>query len=145
MQVVGSAEPKSAHDKMDDIWPHSIRYGKEAGTIGLIYIVSLSYCAASPIILPVALIYFITSWIFWRYSVLYVWERCYESGGRMWDTFFNQMMWCLFILQLFTGMLCSLLLPSSPRARANRRPCCSALVLKEVGELSMVHWKVSIF
>lgn len=88
---------------MDKIWPQSIRYGKEVGTIGLIYIVTLSYCAASPMILPVALVFFVTSWVFWRYSVLYLYERCYESGGRMWDTFFNQMMWCLFILELFTG------------------------------------------
>jgi hypothetical protein len=88
---------------MDVIWPHSIRYGKEVGGSSLIFIVALSYSAASPIILPVALVYFITSWVFWRYTVLYVWERCYESGGRMFDTIFSQITSCLFILEFFTG------------------------------------------
>lgn len=34
---------------------------------------------------------------------MYVSERCFESGGRIWDLVFNQICWCLFILEFFTG------------------------------------------
>lgn len=47
----------------------------------------------------------------WRYTMLYVTERCYESGGRVWDQVFNNVCWCLFICIFFTGtpslFLCS--------------------------------------
>lgn len=69
----------------------------------LIYIIALAYAATSPIILPFALIYFINSWIFWRYNILYVSERCFESGGRVWDQVFKQVCLCMFIFEFFTG------------------------------------------
>ena len=69
----------------------------------LIYIIALAYAATSPIILPFALIYFIFSWIMWRYNILYVSERCFESGGQIWDTVFKQVCCCMFIFEFFTG------------------------------------------
>ena len=39
----------------------------------------------------------------WRYTILYVTERCYESGGRVWDQVFQNVCWCLFICIFFTG------------------------------------------
>ena len=47
----------------------------------------------------------VQSWIFWRYNILYVSERCFESGGRMWDNIFKQICACLFIFEFFTGKL----------------------------------------
>ena len=41
--------------------------------------------------------------VLWRYTVLYMTERCYESGGRVWDQVFNNVCWCLFICIFFTG------------------------------------------
>ena len=95
--------PKSDRDKVAAIWPHSIRYGREVGNIMLIFIIGLAYAAVSPIILPFTLIYFIFCWVFWRYNILYVSERCFESGGRMWDQIFRQICACLFIFEFFTG------------------------------------------
>lgn len=95
--------PKSDRDKVAALWPHSIRYGREIGVMMLIYIIALAYAATSPIILPFALIYFIFSWIMWRYNILYVSERCFESGGQIWDTVFKQVCCCMFIFEFFTG------------------------------------------
>ena len=39
----------------------------------------------------------------WRYTILYMTERCYESGGRVWDQVFQNVCWCLFICIFFTG------------------------------------------
>lgn len=41
--------------------------------------------------------------MFWRYNILYVSERCFESGGRIWDHIFDEVCWCLWILSTFTG------------------------------------------
>ena len=41
--------------------------------------------------------------VMWRYTILYMTERCYESGGLLWDQVFNHVCWCLFIFEFFTG------------------------------------------
>ena len=30
---------------------------------------------------------------FWRYNMMYISERCYESGGTLWDLVFDQICW----------------------------------------------------
>jgi hypothetical protein len=32
--------------------------------------------------------------IFWRYNMMYISERCYESGGTIWDHVFDEICWC---------------------------------------------------
>ena len=95
--------PKSDLQEVEALSPHSIRYGREIGAILLIYLEAMAYAATSPIILPFTLIYFSAAWVHWRYNILYVSERCYESGGRAWDMTFKCMLWILFIFELFTG------------------------------------------
>ncbi len=56
------AEPVHERQHMAAVWPHSVRYGREVGTTMLIFIMGLAYSATSPIILPFALVYFITTW-----------------------------------------------------------------------------------
>ena len=34
---------------------------------------------------------------------LYVLQRSWESGGRLFDAFFIQVLWCLFLMVLFVG------------------------------------------
>ena len=101
------AEPKSEYARIASLAPKSIRYGREVGTIMLVFIITLAFAPTSPIILPFAFLYFLGAWVYWRYSVLYISERCYESGGRIWDSVFTNVVWCLFIMELFTGTPCS--------------------------------------
>ncbi|EIE23620.1 hypothetical protein COCSUDRAFT_63147 [Coccomyxa subellipsoidea C-169] len=103
LQCCGCCRPRNEKEK---VWRNSslsIGYGREIGGIMLIYIMALSYAACSPIILPFALCYFLTAWVMWRYTILYMTERCYESGGLLWDQVFNHVCWCLFIFEFFTG------------------------------------------
>lgn len=88
---------------LDKLWPHSARGSKEIAFMILIFVIGLAYAAVSPIILPVALLYFCLSWSFWRYAVLYFFERCYESGGRLFEKVFSQVVFCLFIFEAFTA------------------------------------------
>ena len=101
----GCAEPKSDYERMASLAPRSIRYGREVGMIMLVFVITLAYAPASPIIVPFAWFYFLVAWVYWRYNVLYISERGYESGGRIWDAVFTNVMWCLFILEFFTGAL----------------------------------------
>ena len=48
-------------------------------------------------------IYFFGAWTYWRYHILYISERAFESGGRVWDNVFVYVCVCLFIMELFTG------------------------------------------
>lgn len=36
-------------------------------------------------------------------AVLYYFERCYESGGRLFERIFSQLVFTLFIFEAFTG------------------------------------------
>ncbi|CAK0787362.1 hypothetical protein CVIRNUC_010582 [Coccomyxa viridis] len=97
--------PVGERAKMEAWFPHfNIRMGCELGrTCMLIYMVALANAASSPIILPFALWWFIIAWIFWRYGILYVFERSTESGGMVWHQIFDKVNWCLFIFGIFTG------------------------------------------
>lgn len=66
-----------------DLKPRSTRYGRELGLTMLVFLIGFTYCVQSPIIAPVTLSYFAGMWIVWRYHVLYVYVRSYESGGEM--------------------------------------------------------------
>ena len=78
---------------MDALWPHSIRYGKETGAALLIFVVALSYAPLSPPVPAVAACYFLVSWLWWRFSALYVFERAYESGGRLFPHVVRAVLW----------------------------------------------------
>lgn len=43
--------------------------------------VGLAYGVTAPLIAPIALVFFFTAYITWRYCSLYIYERSYESGG----------------------------------------------------------------
>jgi len=83
--------------------PTSIRFGREFGVVMLTFLIALAYSVIAPIILPFALVFFMLSWLTWRYQVLYVFVRKYESGGTMWPFFFNRMLFCLWLFQVFTS------------------------------------------
>ena len=78
---------------MDALWPHTIRYGKEIGAALLIFVVALSYAPLSPPVPAVAACYFLVSWLWWRFSALYVFERAYESGGRLFPHVVRAVLW----------------------------------------------------
>ena len=48
------------------------------------FMFGMAFAVVTPIMLPVALAYFFTAYLAWRYCVLYIFERNFESGGLMW-------------------------------------------------------------
>ncbi|GLC55507.1 hypothetical protein PLESTB_000995000 [Pleodorina starrii] len=64
--------------------PVSPRYGYEVGMLLLVFLIGASFAVVAPLLLPAALAVFAAAWLFWRYALLYVYVRQYESGGTMW-------------------------------------------------------------
>lgn len=86
------------------LWgPRSVRYGREYGSLLLMFLISIAYSVVSPIILPITLAYFMLAWLVWRYQMLYVFVRKYESGGRMWPLMVTRLVFILWIFQMFTS------------------------------------------
>ncbi|EFJ50262.1 hypothetical protein VOLCADRAFT_89203 [Volvox carteri f. nagariensis] len=65
--------------------------------------VGLAYVVTAPLIAPIALLFFITAYITWRYAIVYIFERQYESGGQMFPVVFSHMTGYLLVGELFTG------------------------------------------
>ena len=61
----------------------SFRGGRHFGAFFAVFIPGLCYSVINPVILPLCLCYFVTAWIAWKYCILYFYERCNESGGKM--------------------------------------------------------------
>jgi hypothetical protein len=43
-------------------------------------LVGLAYVVTAPLLAPIVLLFFLTSYVTWRYAVTYIYERSYESG-----------------------------------------------------------------
>eukprot|EP00210_Caulerpa_lentillifera_P005734 g5482.t1 len=86
------------------LWaPRSVRYGREYGNLLFIFLISIAYSVIAPIILPITLVYFMLAWLIWRYQMLYVFVRKYESGGCMWPSMVTRLVFILWIFQAFTS------------------------------------------
>ena len=88
---------------MDALGPRSPRYGKEVGAVLLVYVVCFAYAAVSPIISAIAFGFFALAWLWWRFALLYVFERAYESGGLHWQQVHAGVIWALALSVFFTG------------------------------------------
>ena len=85
--------------------PASIRYGREIGVMMLVLVVAWAYCLVSPILIVVAAIYFMSSWVVWRWQVIYVYVRCYEGGGDIWRSLVACIMCSMLIFVFFMSCL----------------------------------------
>jgi Calcium-dependent channel, 7TM region, putative phosphate len=93
----------TARDAAAFMAPASIRYGRELGVIMLVFITGWAYAVVSPLVVVVSAIYFMSSWIVWRWQVVYVYVRCYEGGGSLWRSIVNCIMLCLYTCVFFTS------------------------------------------
>ena len=81
--------------------PASIRYGREVGVMMLVFIVGWAYSLVSPLVVVIAAIYFMSSWVVWRWQIIYVYVRCYEGGGEIWRSIVACLMFSMLIFAFF--------------------------------------------
>jgi hypothetical protein len=97
---------KTARDKALEAPVRNCRYGRDIGIPVLMnFVMVLAYAVVSPLILPFGLIYFIFLWAVWRYQMLYVYQRQYESGGQFWPLVAHKVVGCLLLCVLFTAVV----------------------------------------
>lgn len=98
--------PKTARDRALTLPMRNCRYGRDVGIpLMMNYVMVLAYAVISPLILPFGLLYFILLWPVWRYQMLYVYQRQYESGGQFWPFVAHKVVGCNLIMVLFTGVV----------------------------------------
>ena len=83
--------------------PRGIRMGREVGVFLMVTMLGLTFSLTAPVMAPACVLFFVGNFVVWRYHVLYVYERGYESNGSMWYTAAELIVWCLLIAQSFTS------------------------------------------
>ncbi|KAJ9506276.1 hypothetical protein QJQ45_014057, partial [Haematococcus lacustris] len=83
--------------------PTSVRVGVEWGQTSLVFLVVMAYSVVAPLVSLLGLAFFVMGWVSWRYSLLYIFIRQYESGGLMWPWFVKRMLVIFAIFGLFTS------------------------------------------
>jgi hypothetical protein len=73
-----------------------IEYGTILPDSLYVLCITLLYWVITPIILPIATIFFGATMLAWKYQFLYVIQRQYESGGKYWYGLYNYSMLGLF-------------------------------------------------
>lgn len=97
---------ETPRDKAFEAPVRNCRYGRDIGIPVLMnFVMVLAYAVVSPLILPFGLLYFAFLWAVWRYQVLYVYQRQYESGGEFWPLVAHKVVGCAFICVLFTAVV----------------------------------------
>jgi len=86
-------------------------YGKFVANDNIVVLLGLAFCVICPIIAPVALVYFTTSYIVRKYNLVYVFRQPYQAGAMAWTRIFYQICTGLLIFHLI--MICLLALKKS--------------------------------
>jgi hypothetical protein len=63
-----------------------IDYGYEIPDNLMAVLLGLTFCVISPLIAPVALLFFIVNNIVGRYQLVYVYAERFQSGGKVWSS-----------------------------------------------------------
>ena len=83
--------------------PRQMRAGREGGLFSVIILLGLTFAVIAPLIAAVCAFFFLTNFIIWRYHLLYVYERGYESNGTVFYSCAELIMWSLVIAQTFVS------------------------------------------
>ncbi|CAN0324336.1 unnamed protein product [Pylaiella littoralis] len=80
--------------------PAELLYGWVYPTLLLVLVVCFVYAVISPFIMPAGAIFFATSYLVYKYQVLYVYVPKYESGGVFWFSVYPRVLTGLALAQL---------------------------------------------
>jgi hypothetical protein len=76
-----------------DVWaPGPLQYGTQVPNALLVALLGMVYAPIAPILLPFAALFFVIGAPVWRYQVLFVYTRVYESNGAWWPHIANRLL-----------------------------------------------------
>ena len=93
------------HDRTVKYSPRSVRAGREVGVFVMVMLIGLVFAPVAPIISLLSTIFFVFNFIIWRYHILYVYDKTYESSGSMWQTVTDLTIYALLIAQSFLSFV----------------------------------------
>ncbi|KAI9495246.1 hypothetical protein BDB00DRAFT_815269 [Zychaea mexicana] len=69
------------------------------------FTIALVYSSTAPLVLPFALVYFVTSSFVYKYMLMYIYVTKTESGGRIWPTVLHSTIFSTIVFQLVSFLL----------------------------------------
>jgi hypothetical protein len=76
-----------------NVWaPGPLSYGTQVPNALLVALLGLVYAPIAPVLLPFAALFFLIGAAVWRYQVLFVYTRVYESNGAWWPHMANRIL-----------------------------------------------------
>ncbi|THG99126.1 hypothetical protein EW026_g3170 [Hermanssonia centrifuga] len=81
--------------------PPMINYGVVYPQAILIFVITLLYSVIQPLILIFGAIYFGSAYVVYKYKLLFVFYKPYESQGQAWPITFTRLIWGLIIYLVF--------------------------------------------
>ncbi|EJD08522.1 DUF221-domain-containing protein [Fomitiporia mediterranea MF3/22] len=85
--------------------PPMINYGVVYPQAILVFVVTMLYSVIQPTILIFGALYFGIGYLVYKYKLLFVFYKPYESQGQAWPITFTRLIWGIFIFQIFmTGL-----------------------------------------
>ncbi|KZV93163.1 DUF221-domain-containing protein [Exidia glandulosa HHB12029] len=81
--------------------PPMVNYGAVYPQAILVFVITMLYSVIQPLILFFGAAYFGISYVVYKYKLLFVFYKPYESQGQAWPITFVRMMWGVLIFQVF--------------------------------------------
>ncbi|WWC59373.1 uncharacterized protein I303_101925 [Kwoniella dejecticola CBS 10117] len=99
---------KTPRDYAEANAPPMLNYGWVYPQALLVFTITLVYSVMSPLILVFGAIYFGIAYLVYKYKLLFIYFKPYESNGEAWRITFARTLWALILFQLFMTGLFSL-------------------------------------
>ncbi|WVR04534.1 hypothetical protein IAU60_001541 [Kwoniella sp. DSM 27419] len=99
---------KTPRDFAEAYAPPMLNYGWVYPQSLLVFTITLVYSVMSPLILFFGAFYFGIAYLVYKYKLLFIYFKPYESNGEAWRITFARNLWALIIFQLFMTGLFSL-------------------------------------
>ncbi|TFK47344.1 DUF221-domain-containing protein [Heliocybe sulcata] len=81
--------------------PPMINYGVVYPQAILIFVITILYSVVQPLIVIFGAIYFGVAYVVYKYKLLFVFYKPYESQGQAWPITFTRLIWGVIIFQIF--------------------------------------------
>lgn len=71
--------------------PQEFKYELLCGIQLLMFVIGFTYAPIAPFVLPWTVLFYLITWLFGKYLLIYVYNPEYDSGGLFWPVIFNRL------------------------------------------------------
>ncbi|ORX34475.1 hypothetical protein BD324DRAFT_636070 [Kockovaella imperatae] len=102
---------KTPRDYAEAYAPPMLNYGWVYPQALLVFTITLTFSVVMPLILIFGALYFGVAYLVYKYKLLFMYFKPYESNGEAWRITFHRLLWGVMIFQIFMTGLFSLQKP----------------------------------